>query len=121
MNERQGMSPRTSDQDFVTPAANIVTRGNEYILELELPGVNRQGLEISIEGNELRIVGRRQMAVPQGELCYCESNPADFRRVFEVGPDVDASKISAEMQQGILTLRLPKAEQAKPRKIEIAG
>jgi len=46
---------------------------------------------------------------------------ADFRRVFELGPDVDTSRINAQIEQGVLNLRLPKSEKAKPRKIQIAG
>ena len=84
-----------------------------------MPGVNKQGLEVTVEGNELTIIGRRASDVPEGELCYCESPQADYRRVFELGPDVDTSKISAEMQQGVLKLRLPKSEKAKPKQIEV--
>ena len=84
-----------------------------------MPGVNKQGLEVTVEGNELTIIGRRASDVPEGELCYCESPQADYRRVFELGPDVDTSRISAEMQQGVLKLRLPKSEKAKPKQIEV--
>ena len=84
-----------------------------------MPGVNKQGLEVTVEGNELTIIGRRASDVPEGELCYCESPQADYRRVFELGPDVDTSKISAEMQQGVLKLHLPKSERAKPKQIEV--
>jgi HSP20 family protein len=57
--------------------------------------------------------------LPEGEACYCESPQADYRRIFELGPDVDTSQISAEMQQGVLKLRLPKSEKAKPKHIEV--
>ena len=115
--ERPGAQPR----GYVVPPANISANDNEYLIELEMPGVNKEGLEITVEGNELTIVGRRQQESPQGELCYCESAQADFRRVFELGPDVDTSRVDARMEQGILRLRLPKSEKAKPRKIQIAG
>jgi HSP20 family protein len=104
---------------YVIPPANIAATDNEYLVELEMPGVNKQGLEVTVEGNELTIIGRRQTDVPEGELCYCESPQADYRRVFELGPDVDTSKISAEMQQGVLKLHLPKSEKAKPKQIEV--
>ncbi len=57
----------------------------------------------------------------EGELCHCESTQGDFRRVFELGPDVDTSKINARMEQGVLKLHLPKSEKAKPRKVQITG
>ena len=57
----------------------------------------------------------------EGELCHCESTQGDFRRVFELGPDVDTSKINARMEQGVLKLHLPKSEKDKPRKVQITG
>lgn len=84
-----------------------------------MPGVNKDGLEISVEGNELTLIGRRSLDLPEGELYYCETPMADYRRVFELGPDVDTSKISAKLEQGVLTLHLPKSEKAKPKKIEV--
>lgn len=104
---------------FVTPPANVSATENEYVVEVEMPGVNKDGLQITVEGNELTIIGRRRSELPEGELCYCESSSADFRRVFEVGPDVDTSKIDAKLNQGVLTLHLPKSEKAKPKKIEV--
>lgn len=114
--QRAGME---NDRGFVAPPANIVGNEQEYVVEVEMPGVDKQGIEITCEGNELTIIGRRKSELPEGELCYCESALADYRRVFEIGPDIDAEKISAEMKQGVLTLRLPKSERAKPKHIEV--
>ena len=111
----------TAYRGFIVPPANISGNQSEYLIELEMPGVNKQGLEITVEGNELTIIGRRSQEKPQGDLYYSESEPADFRRVFELGPDVDTAQIDARMEQGILKLRLPKSERARPRKIQIAG
>ena len=84
-----------------------------------MPGVAKEGLEISLEGNELTIAGRRQSGPVAGPL-YRESQAADFRRAFELDPTIDAGKISARIEQGILTVTLPKAEQVKPRRIPVA-
>jgi len=110
---------RRYDRGFVTPAANIMATENEYLVEVDMPGVDKDGLEVTVEGNELTIIGRRKLETPPGDLLYRETPLADFRRVFEVGPDVDTSKISAEMHQGVLRLHLPKSEKAKPKQIEV--
>ena len=108
-----------SNRGFVTPLANISAIKDEYIVEMDMPGVEKEGLEVTVEGNELTVIGRRKTELPEGELCYCETPQADYRRVFELGPDVDTSRISAEMHQGVLTLHLPKSEKAKPKQIEV--
>ena len=105
----------------MAPEVNIFETKDGYVVEAEMPGVNKEGLEITLEGNELTIIGRRKTEMPEGELCYCESALADFRRVFELGHDVETSKINAQMEQGVLKLHLPKSEKSKPRKIQIAG
>jgi HSP20 family protein len=107
------------ERGFVTPPANISATDNAYVVEVDMPGVDKEGLEITVEGNELTIIGRRKSDLPEGEACYCESPQADYRRVFELGPDVDTSRISAEMKQGVLKLQLPKSEKAKPKHIEV--
>ncbi len=104
---------------FIAPPANILAADNEYMVEVDMPGVTKEGLEVTVEGNELTIIGRRQPEQPQGELLYRESPWADYRRVFELGPDVDTAKISAEMREGVLRLHLPKSEKAKPKQIEV--
>ena len=109
----------SAERSYLAPEVNIFETKDGFVLEAEMPGVNKEGLEVTVEGNELTIIGRRASDVSQGELCYCESTLADYRRVFELGPDVDASKITAEMKQGILKLRLPKSEKAKPKLIEV--
>jgi|SRR6266850_1350742 len=107
------------ERRFVAPEVNIFENKDEYVLEAEMPGVTRDGLEITLEANVLTIVGHRSDTTPTGEPVYRESRPADFRRVFELDPAIDADKISARVDQGVLTLTLPKAERVKPKKISV--
>jgi len=107
-------------EQFVTPVASVVEDGDAYLLKVEMPGVNKEGLEISVENNELTITGRRDLAQIEGTLIHRESRTENFRRVFELDPSIDTSKISARIDQGFLTLTLPKAEQVKPRKIAVS-
>jgi len=104
---------------YTIPAVNIVETAEAYRLDAELPGVSKEGLEISLEGNELTLVGRRTGPVPNAQLVYRESNPRDFRRVFELDPAIDTTRIAARLDNGILHLDLPKADKVKPRKIQL--
>lgn len=111
---------RRENEKFVTPLASVSETPDGYTLELEMPGVNKEGLEISVENNELTIIGRRQTATPEGTLVHRESRPHNYRRSFEIDPSIDSAKIGARMSQGIITLTLPKAEEVKPRKIAVS-
>jgi HSP20 family protein len=90
------------------------------MLQVEMPGVNKDGLEISVENNELTIIGRRSRPAVEGPLIHRESRRENYRRAFELDPSIDADKISAKIDQGVMTLTLPKAEQVKPRKIKVS-
>jgi HSP20 family protein len=87
---------------------------------LEMPGVSKEGLEISIEDNELTILGRRSATPVEGTLIHRESRPNSYRRSFEIDPSIDNGKITARISQGVVALTLPKAEAVKPRKIAVA-
>ena len=105
---------------WVLPTVNIYETREGYVLEAEMPGVNKTGLEITMENNELTLAGHRALDPIKAEAVYRETRPAEFRRTFEIDPSIDASKITAHLEQGLLTLRLPKAERIQPRKISVA-
>ena len=105
--------------EYVSPEVNIFETKDGYLLEAEMPGVNKEGLEITLEGNELTIVGHRKVPAMSGETLFSESRSADYRRVFELDPAIDTAKVNARMDQGVLTLTLPKSERVKPRKITV--
>jgi len=106
-------------QNFVAPEVNIFETKDGYVLEAEMPGVSKEGLGITLEDNELTIVGHRKHETYPGETLFQESRAADYRRVFELDPAIDSAKISAKIEQGVLTLTLPKSERVKPRKIVV--
>lgn len=112
---------REREREFFVPPVNIFETDDQYVVEADLPGVTKEGLEITVEDNELTIIGRRGdvQQEPNAEVLYQETRPGDFRRVFELDPTIDTSKINAKVQQGVLTLTLPKAEKVKPRKIAV--
>ena len=106
-------------EQYVSPSATVLENADGYTLEVEMPGVSKENLEMWVENNELTIVGRRSMPSVEGTLLHRESRPENFRRAFELDPSIDAAKISAKIEQGVVTLTLPKAEQVKPRKITV--
>lgn len=105
---------------FVAPIATVLENQEGYTLQVEMPGVNKEGLEMWVENNELTIVGRRSLPAVSGTLLHRESRRENFRRAFEIDPSIDAGKISAKIEDGVVTLALPKAEQVKPRKIMVS-
>jgi HSP20 family protein len=112
-------APRAA-QPAVAPSVNIIETKDGYILEAEIPGVSKDGVEITVEENQLTILGRRSKPDQKVQVLYRESADTDYRRVFELDPAVDATKITANVDQGVLTIQLPFSERVKPRKISIA-
>ena len=108
-----------AERPFVAPDVNIYETADGFVLQAEMPGVTKDGLEVTLEGNTLTFIGRRQDEPARGNLLYRESRATNYRRVFELDPAIDAEKIAAEIKQGMLTLNLPKIARVKPRRIEI--
>ena len=113
-------SDRGQAEQFITPPSSVTEIADGYMLEIEMPGVKKDGLDISFENNELTIIGRRSLPRVEGTLIHRESRPENFRRLFELDPSIDAEKISAKIGQGLVTLTLPKAEHVKPRRITVS-
>lgn len=111
---------RLTPRQFITPDVNIYEAKDGYVLEAEMPGVNKDGLEITLEGHEITITGRQSHEVVAGEPLFRERLGADYRRVFDLDPAIDTTRIAARMNQGVLFLSLPKSEAVKPRKIVVS-
>ena len=104
---------------YVTPLADVESTKEGYTIHAEMPGVDKSGLELTVDNGELTIVGHRQVVEFSGEPVYREIRQTDFRRVYELDPAIDTTLIAARIDQGVLTLTLPKAESVKPRKITV--
>jgi HSP20 family protein len=118
-NKENKQSRQEANRPFITPEVNIYENKDGYFLEAEMPGVNKPALELTLEGYTLTLVGRRQDRPASGSVVQSEARPADFRRVFELDPAIDTTRINARMEQGLLTVELPKAEAVKPRKVKV--
>lgn len=90
-----------------------------YVLEAEMPGVAKDGVEVSVENGELTLLGRKSLPRESGTPLVREIRDADYRRVFELDPEIDTGRILARMEQGILRVTLPLAERVKPRTIQV--
>ena len=119
-NRSSASNGERAEEQFIAPAATVLENADGYTLEVEMPGVSKETLEMWVENNELTIVGRRSIPTVEGTLVHRESRSENFRRTFELDPSIDAEKISAKIEQGVVSLTLPKAEQVKPRKITVA-
>lgn len=117
--EKQTTNNRAENVEYVAPNVNIFETQEGYVLQAEMPGVGKEGLEITLEGTEITITGRRSPETVAGEPLFRERNNADYRRVFELDPAIDTAKVSAKIEQGVLTVTLPKSERVKPRKIKV--
>jgi len=104
----------------VFPAVNVWDSGDTLHVEAELPGVRPDDLEVLTVGNELTIKGRRETFDGQDRTYHRrELGSGEFTRVITLPCDVDAEKVEAELRDGVLTVRLPKAEEARPRQIQV--
>ena len=119
-NESANLATQEQRQvQYATPLVDVESNEEGYTIRAEMPGVDKSGLEITVDNGELTIVGHRRTGELTGEPVYREIRNNDFRRVYELDPAIDTAKISARIEQGILTLALPKAESVRPRKITV--
>jgi HSP20 family molecular chaperone IbpA len=103
------------------PRIEILSQAEGELLRAELPGVTREQLDVQVEGDQLVVRGTVANETEGRNYLLREYGSGDFERRFRIGEELDTSKISAELADGVLTLRLPKKSEAKPRKIEIQG
>jgi len=104
----------------VKPLYEIKETNDAFGVTVYLPGVHKDGLELTADSSELRIVGRRQWKRPENwTALYRESTDAAFELVLTHDNAVDTDKIAAELRDGVLRVSLPKVEAVKPRKIAV--
>jgi HSP20 family protein len=103
------------------PAVDIVENELGITLLADMPGVSKERLTVKVDGDNLTIEGAAQVAVPEKlELLHSEIRNPYFRRSFTLSRELDPSKIEANLRDGVLRLHIPKAEEARPRRIEVS-
>jgi HSP20 family protein len=102
------------------PAADIYEAENDLTVILEMPGVEKKNVDINVENGVLSVEGRIDLGKYQGlQPLYTEYNIGHYSRSFRLSSKIDQNKIAAEMKDGVLSLKLPKVEEAKPRTIQV--
>ena len=115
----KAQEPTTPMRAFL-PTADIFETEDALTVVLEMPGVDRDNVDVSVENGLVTVEGRINFNKYKGlQPVYSEYNIGPYRRSFRISGRVDQDKIRAEMRDGVITLVLPKAEEAKPRRIEV--
>jgi HSP20 family molecular chaperone IbpA len=118
--KRNEGAQRAADAPALMPPVDVIEDSTGITLYADLPGVSKDKLELSVEGDTLSIEGEVAIEMPRPmQASYAEVNSARYRRMFTLSKELDPSKISAELAQGVLKLRIPKAEHAQPRRIQV--
>jgi len=108
-----------------TPRVDILETPEEMWLYVDMPGVKASDVEVKFERGELTVQGKTAqtppVVAPKGQLLMQELEPGDFYRAFLISQDIATDKIDAELTNGVLTIRLPRASAALPRKISVKG
>lgn len=105
---KQGEETRS----WASPSVGVYEAPHEYLVVADIPGVTKNDISVTFSGGDLRVHASRPAFDGDGR-------PTDYRRSLTVGRDVDVEQISAEIQQGVLRIHLPKLESAKPRQIDV--
>ena len=119
-------TPQQTGQDnpqrHVLPAVDVYEDASGITLLADMPGVPKEQLELKVEGDALLIEGSVQSATPEGlEAVYAEVRVPRYRRSFTLSRELDTARIEANLKDGVLRLRIPKAAHAQPRRIEVTA
>jgi HSP20 family protein len=103
------------------PAADIRANDEEVVLSFDVPGLAREDLELNVENGVLTVKGQRKYEGTEKDKAWIGRRYGAFSVSYQLPDTVDLDRVEAKLEQGVLTIRAPKHERAKPRKIEIGG
>lgn len=119
-NKQNQQAERASRKQFRRPRYDVMENQDAFVVRIHLPGVKKKDLQLSLEEGELYLNAPTANAIPEGwKPLRKETSSAEYRLALSLNVDVDETKIDAQMENGVLHLSLPKAEEVKPRKIEV--
>ncbi len=122
-NELDGFFNHSSDEPALRPAVDVVEEEHRYVLSADLPGFQEKDIDVRVVDDVLVLSGKREESrnAKSGSVTYAERRYGTFCRQFSLGSTVDEAKIEATYKNGVLTVALPKKEEAKPRQIPVHG
>jgi HSP20 family protein len=112
---------RTDEECELVPRADIIERKDEYVVFVEMPGVSKDDFHVDLENNVLTIRGKKNIHEKRDDEQFIrvERQCGNYKRSFRLGEEIEKDKIEAKYRDGVLEVVLPKAEQVKPKSIEI--
>jgi HSP20 family protein len=111
---------RGDDRGWTVPPVDIFEDGDAVTLVADMPGVAGDKLHVGIDHEVLTLEGEADIAFPDGlEAVHVDTPSARYRRTFTLSGDLDPAEISAELKDGVVTVRIPKRAEAKPRRVEV--
>ena len=111
---------KTKPGKYYVPNTDIYETDGTLVVVMDMPGVEKKNVDIKLEKNVLSVEGQVDLSKYDNlEPVYTEYNVGHFTRSFSVSSEIDSAKISAKMENGVLTLTLPKAKEAAPRRIDV--
>jgi HSP20 family protein len=119
--QKNPSSPSASrDEPVLLPPVDVIEDATGITLYADLPGVSKDKLQLRVEGDQLSLEGELALPLPQGMAAdHAEVRLSRYRRAFTLSKELDADKVNAELTQGLLRVRIPKADHAQPRKIAV--
>ncbi len=110
----------TRESPALLPPVDVIEDSTGITLYADLPGVPKEALQLRVDGDQLHIEAETRLALPEGMTpTHVEVGLSRYRRAFTLSKELDADKVSAEMSQGVLRVRIPKAAHAQPRRISV--
>jgi HSP20 family protein len=117
----QRQAEATRSGPYFTPRVDIYETDKELLVCADVPGVRPEDVDLRYERGELLLHGRVRPQAHPGHVLVEEYEEGDFYRVFQIHESIDSARIAAECKNGVLTVHLPKAESAQPRKVTVRG
>lgn len=119
--ESTDVEKRARDEDFaLVPAVDVFEDAHGITVQAELPGVSKERLTVEADRNALLIEGEAVIDMPQGmEAIYADMQATKFRRSFVLSGELETERIEANLKDGVLTVRIPKRAEFRPRRVEV--